>query len=243
MGAKFATTQWSQVLAARGGADTAARQALTDLCEEYWYPLYAFVRRQGNSPEDARDLTQGYFAYLLEKDLLQAVDPSAGRFRSFLLASLKHFLSHEREKASALKRGGGTTTVSLDAEEAEKRYHLESAEELTPEQIFERRWALTVVERSLARLQSETAEGDRPELFQHLRGSLTGEEPRTPYSQVAAELGMSESAIRGAVYRMRQKLGGFLRSEIAQTVADPSEVDDEVRHLLLVISPWEPQQT
>lgn len=243
MGAKFATTQWSQVLAARDGADTEAHQALTGLCEAYWYPLYAFVRRQGYGPEESRDLTQGYFAYLLEKDILREVDPSAGRFRSFLLVTLKNFLSHERDKASALKRGGGTTTVSLDTAVAEERYHLEPGGDLTPEQVFERRWALTVVERSLARLQQETADGDRPELFDHLKGSLTGEEPHTPYKVVATEVGMTEVAVRGAVHRMRQRLGTYLRNEIAETVAEPGEVDDEVRHLLAVIGPWEPQRT
>ena len=243
MGAQFVTTQWSQVLAARDGGDTEARQALAGLCEAYWYPLYAFVRRQGHNAEEARDLTQGYFAYLLEKDVLQDVDPAAGRFRSFLLVTLKHYLSHERDKASALKRGGGTQTVSLDAQAAEDRYHLEPGDDLTPEQIFERRWALTVVERSLARLRRETAEGDRPELFDHLKGSLTGEEPHTPYRDVATELGMSEGAVRGTVHRMRRRLGGFLRSEIAETVANPDEVDDEARHLLTMIGPWEPQRT
>ena len=237
MRARFLTTQWSQVLAARGGVDTAARVALSGLCEIYWYPLYAFVRRQGYSPEDAKDLTQGYFTYLLDKEVLQEVDPSAGRFRSFLLATLKHYLSHERDKASAQKRGGGVQIVSLDTQGAEDRYHLEPGGDLTPEQIYERRWALTVVERSLERLRQDTAEGDRPELFDRLKGTLTGEEPRTPYREVATELRMTEGAVRGAVHRMRRRLGAFLRSEIAETVANPGEVEDEVRHLLTVIGP------
>lgn len=243
MSAQFATTQWSQVLAARDGADTEAHQALAALCDGYWYPLYAFVRRQGNNPEKAQDLTQGFFAYLLEKDVLRDVDPSAGRFRSFLLATLRHYLSHERERAAALKRGGGVKTISLDSQVAEQRYQYEPTDELTPEEVFERRWALTVVERSLERLQQESAEGERSELFDRLKGSLTGEEPHTPYKQVAVELGMTEVAVRGSVHRMRQRLGGFLRSEIAETVADPDEVDDEVRHLLVVIGPWESQST
>lgn len=241
MGAQFVTTQWSQVLAARDGADTEARQALSALCEAYWYPLYAFVRRQGYSAEKSRDLTQSYFAYLLDREILGQVDPAAGRFRSFLLATLKNFLSHEREKASALKRGGGAQTVSMDAVEAEDRYHFEPGDDLTPEQIFERRWALTVVERSLERLQQETSQSAQPGLFHHLKGSLTGERPRTPYRDVATKLGMTEGAVRGTVYRMRRRLGRFLREEIGQTVADPDEIDAEVKHLLMVIGPWEPQ--
>lgn len=243
MSDRFATTQWSQVLAARDRGGTEARNALAALFEVYWYPLYAFIRRQGYGPEDAQDLTQGYFSYLIDKQVLSAVDPDAGRFRSFLLVTLKHYLSHERDRAAALKRGGGTQTVSLDAASAEQRYHLEPEDNLTPEQVFERRWALTVVERSLERLRQETAEGDRPALFDKVKGCLTGEEPHTPYKEVARELGMSEVAMRGTVHRMRQRLGRFLRSEIAETVADPGQVDDEVRHLLTAIGPWEPQRS
>ena len=152
----MATTQWSQVLAARDGSDTEARAALESLCETYWEPLYAFVRHQGSSPDEANDLTQAYFAELLEKEFLSAVDPAKGRFRSFLLTSLKNFLSHERDRESALKRGGGTSTVSLDSEEAENRFHIESAEEDAPDVLYERRWAMTLMERAMGRLETET---------------------------------------------------------------------------------------
>ena len=239
MGAKFATTQWSQVLAARDPTDTESQRALASLCEAYWYPLYAFVRSQGHDPDESRDLTQAYFAYLLEKNILKDVDPSAGRFRSFLLASLKHYVSNERRKQSALKRGGGTRTISLDTEDAEKRYGMEPVEQRTPEQVYEHRWALTVLQRAVERLETEWAEGERRKQFEHLKSHLTGQEPRIPFREVASELGMTEVAVRGAMYRLRQRFGQLIRAEIAETVANPDEVDDEVRHLLAVVGPWE----
>ena len=242
MAAKFATTSWSQVLTARDGSGTEAHQALAGLCEIYWFPLYAYVRRQGHGADEARDLTQGFFAQLLEKDYLKDVKPSAGRFRSFLLSSLRHFLSHEWDKARAQKRGGGTRTVSLDAEDAEVRYGWEPAERLTPEQIFERRWALTVVERTLARLRQEAIETDTPQRFELLKPHLTGVEPRMPYREVAAELGIAEGTVKVAVHNLRQRFGRVLRAEIAETVADPAEIEDEMRHMLQVIGPLGPQQ-
>jgi RNA polymerase sigma factor (sigma-70 family) len=239
---RFATTSWSQVLKAREGTGTEARQALEGLCETYWYPLYAYVRRQGKEPDEARDLTQAFFAHLLEKETLQAAEPSAGRFRSFLLASLKHFLSHERDRARALKRGGGTPPISLDADAAEKRYDREPAAGLTPEQIFERRWARTVVDEALARLEEESSDEGHLQELARLKAYLTGEEPRVPYREVASELGMTEGAVRMAVHRLRQRFGQLLRAEIAETLADPEETDEEVRHLLLVIRPFEAQR-
>lgn len=240
MSARFVTTQWSQVIAARDGADTKADRALAALCEAYWYPLYAFLRSRGSGPDEARDLTQGYFAYLLEKDVLQSIDPEAGRFRSFLVASLNHFVANERRRQRARKRGGDMRAVSLDTGVAETRFRHEPTDRLTPEQLFERRWALTVLERAVRRLETEWADTDRGRQFQHLKAHLTGQEPRIPLRQIAVELGMTEVAVRGALHRLRQRFGQLIREEIAETVANPGDIDDEVRHLLAVVGPWEP---
>jgi RNA polymerase sigma factor (sigma-70 family) len=243
MGSGFVTTQWSQVLAARDGSESEARSALAALFEGYWYPLYAFVRRQGHDAEESADLTQAFFAYILEKDVLKSVEPTEGKFRSFLLATLKHFLSHERQKAQAMKRGGDQIDLSLDTKIAESRYGYEPADDLTPEQVYERRWALTVLERTLQKLERiESASGNR-DRFARLRPYLVGEEPHLPYKDVADELQMSEVAVRGAVYRLRQSFGRLLRDEIASTVAEPGQVDEEVRHLLGTVSPWETQKS
>ena len=243
MGSGFATTQWSQVLAARDGSESEARGALAVLFEAYWYPLYAFVRRQGHDPEEAADLTQTFFAYLLEKDVLKKVEPTEGKFRSFLLATLKHFLSHERDKARAQKRGGDQIGLSLDAKLAESRYGYEPADDLTPDQVYERRWALTVLERTLEKLEVRESSGGDGTRFERLRPYLVGEEPHLPYRDVAEALGMTEGAVRGAVHRLRQSFGQLLRDEIAMTVADLDHVDDEVRHLLGTVGPWEPHQS
>jgi RNA polymerase sigma-70 factor (ECF subfamily) len=241
MRSQFVTTSWTQVLAARDAASTESRQALETLCQAYWYPLYALVRRQGFDPEEARDLTQGYFAELLEKGYLDDFDPALGRFRVFLKASVKHFLSKEREKAQTWKRGGRTTKVSLDIEDGEGRYRHEPVDRLTPEEIYERRWALTILERALGRLRTELTDADRGPEFDRLKGFLTGEEPKRPYREVATELSTTEAAIKTSVHRLRQRFGALLRQEIAETVARPDEVDDEVRYLLGVIAPWGPK--
>jgi RNA polymerase sigma-70 factor (ECF subfamily) len=233
---RFATTSWTQVLAAREAPSTESRQALEALCQAYWYPLYAFVRRQGHGPEESRDLTQGYFAQLLEKGYLEDFDPALGRFRVFLKASVKNFLSKERDKAHAWKRGGHARIVSLDADDVEGRYRYEPVDRLTPEEIFERRWALTLLERVLEKLHHEFEEADRGREFEMLKGYLTGEEAKVPYREVAAELGSSETAVRTSVHRLRQRFGKLLREEIAETVASPNEVEDEMRHLLRVIA-------
>lgn len=227
-------------MAARDGSDTDARAALEELCASYWFPLYSYIRRRGFSPEEAADLTQDYFAELLEKDLIQSIDREKGRFRSFLLATLKYFLSHERDKAQALKRGGGATILSLDTDEAEGRYGEEPTESLTPEQLFERRWGLTVMERAMEQLEAESkdASGDGKR-FSRLKPFLTGSEPRVPYEEVGQELGMSAGAVKTAVHRMRQSYGRLLREEIARTVVAGPDVDDEVRHLLSVVRPWQ----
>lgn len=235
MGQGFETTQWSLVLAARTTATPESRQALAHLCEAYWYPLYAFVRSQGYDAEKARDLTQGYFAVLLEKGYLDQVDPDAGRFRTFLMLTMKHFLINEAERERALKRGGGMALVPLDADLAEERYRYEPVDRLSPEQVYERRWALTLLGRVLERLSSDYSAAGRRRHFEALKGYLTGDEPRVQYREVAAELDMSEAAVRSAVRRMRRKFGRLLRVEIADTVADTDQIDDEVRHLAQMI--------
>jgi RNA polymerase sigma-70 factor (ECF subfamily) len=236
----FPTTAWSVVSKARLGLSAESRSALAELCEAYWQPLYVYARRRGQGADEARDLTQGYFAVLLEKDYLGDVRPREGRFRAFLLASFRNFLSKERDRSRALKRGGGAVPLSIDAARAEAWHAAEPVESRTPEAVFERRWALTVLERALDRLRREAADARRGEEFERLHGYLTGREPRTPYREVAAELGMSEGAVKVAVHRLRQRFGRLLRAEIAATVADPGQVDDELRHLLAVIRPWEP---
>lgn len=236
MSSRFATTQWSVVLAARGGENTHARQALETLCDAYWYPLYAYARRRGYDPDQARDVTQAFFADLLERQALHRLDPEKGRFRAFLLASIRNFFSHERDRERALKRGGGLQTVSLDVDDAERRFDLEPVGDLTPDQLFERRWGLTVMQRAMGRLRTEMRSGGRPQLFDSLQPYLTGGD-EAPYRQVAADNSMSEGAVKTAVHRLRQSYGRLLRQEIAETVVDPSEVDDELRHLLRVIRP------
>jgi len=236
MSGKVATTQWSQVLAARDGSESQARAALESLCQTYWQPLYAYIRHQGASPDEASDLTQGFFAELVEKDFLANVDPEKGRFRSFLLASLRHFLARERDRNRALKRGGGTPTLSLDVEAGEAGYVNEPADELTPVDVFERRWAITVLERASGRLQQKSTELSQTQ-FAQLRQYLTSGDKQVPYQETASALGISESAVKSAVHRLRKRLGQCLREEIAETVSDRSQVDEEVRHLLAVVRP------
>jgi RNA polymerase sigma-70 factor (ECF subfamily) len=235
MGYKFETTRWSLVLSARADTGSQARSALATLCEAYWYPLWAFVRHQGYDVDAASDLTQGYFSLLLEKNYLGDVNPSAGKFRSFMVGSMKHYLSKERVRERALKRGGGTTPISLDAERAEGRYRLEPAENMTPEMVFERHWALTAAERAIAELQADLERQGKAGHFEQLEVFLLGGEPLPPYKEVAARLGMSEGAVKVAIHRLRKRLGGLLRDEVAETVVDESDIDAELRHLLEVL--------
>ena len=223
------------MLEAAGETSEQSRAALSELCEVYWYPLYAFVRREGHPPDDALDLTQGYFAVLLEKRYLRDVQPEAGRFRSFLLTSLKHFMYNDWDRRKALKRGGHLDQISLDASEAEQRYALEPATLETPENLFERRWAATVLDRSMDRLEAECSESDMADRFNDLRGYLIGDAGGAPYSEVADKLGLSISAIKVAVHRLRKRFGQTLRAEIAEVVANPNDVDDDIRHLLTVV--------
>ena len=208
-----------------------ARTALGELCRTYWHPLYAFARRTGCSSHEAGDLTQGFFAKLLEKRYLAATDRERGKFRSFLLASFKHFMSHERERARAKKRGGGNVVFSLEAEEGEARYALEPAQNVTTEQIYERRWAPTVLERSLECLQAEYTAAGKGGMFEELRGGLTGEEGISSYAEIGERFGMSEGAVKVAAHRLRRRYRKLLRAEIAETVPSPDEIDEELRHL------------
>ena len=228
----FSATRWTLVLAAaRGDATPRAAAAMEELCRSYWYPLYAFIRRRGYASHEAEDLTQGFFARLLDKHGLAGIDPAKGKFRAFLLAALKHFLANERDRAAAQRRGGGATIIRLDGLDAETRYGLEPAHELTPERLFERRWALTVLEQVLARLQAEFTAGGRGALFDALKDFLAGSGSR-PYARVAEELKMTEGAVKVAVHRLRRRYRELLREEIAQTVADPREIDEEIGYLL-----------
>jgi len=231
----FATTHWSVVLAAGDSSAPDAKEAIEKLCRSYWFPLYAFARRQGHSPHDAQDLTQEFFAWLLESKQLRAADCERGKFRSFLLGMLKNFLSDERKKAQAQKRGGGRALLSLDAASAEERYDLEPTTDLTPETIFDRRWALTVMEQTVARLREEYAAADRAKLFEELKQFQQGEEAQRSYAEVAARLGLTESAVKSAIWRLRQRHRDLLREEIAHTVATPAGVDEEIRYLISVL--------
>jgi RNA polymerase sigma factor (sigma-70 family) len=235
----FPTTAWSVVSRARS-ADSKAREALGSLCAAYWRPLYSFARRSGHTSEDAHDLTQGYFTLLIEKDYLGDVRLREGRFRTFLLTSFRHFLSKERDRARALKRGGGRPLLSIDAGEAEAAHADEPLDTLDPEALFERRWALTILERAMARLRHEFAASGRTVEFEQLEAYLTGSEPKAPYQSAAERLGTTEGAIKKMVHRLRRRYGLLLREEIAATVADPEQIDAELRHLLASVRPWEP---
>jgi RNA polymerase sigma-70 factor (ECF subfamily) len=232
---KFASTRWSLVAAAGKGRSPEAQEALATLCQLYWYPLYAYARRHTPSAHDAQDLTQGFFAQLLEKDYLQAADPQRGKFRSFLLTAFRHFLSKERERANARKRGGGRLPVSLDFQAGERRYQLEPVDPATPEMAYERRWALAVLEQTLARLRQELTRAGKEQLFERLKGALAGEGLDASYARIAEELGTSEQAVKVAVYRLRRRYQELLRAEIAQTVASPEEIDEELRDLFAAV--------
>jgi RNA polymerase sigma factor (sigma-70 family) len=224
------------VLAAGHSSVPGAREALERLCRTYWYPLYVYVRRQGQSPHDAQDLTQEFFARLLEKKYLRLADPDRGKFRAFLLKSLKHFLVNEWEKARTQKRGGGQCVIPMDAGIAEGRYAAEPVQALTLDEVYEKRWAVTLVEAVLARLRESYAAADRLPVFETLRASIWGEQTTLSYAEVAAELGLTEGAVKVAVHRLRGRYRELLREEIAKTVATPGEVDEELQHLIAVLT-------
>lgn len=225
----FQTTHWSVVLQAAGG-DSAA--ALERLCQTYWYPLYAFVRRQGHSPHDAEDMTQGFFEVFLSKRYLDDVDREKGRFRSFLLVSLKHYLANEWKKSTRQKRGGPSPALSFDAPNAEDRYRQEPSEEPSAELLFDRRWASTILDTVIRRLRGEFDRAGKSERFDDLRALIFQEPPPGEYARLAAQWKVTESGVRSSVQRIRQRYAGLFREEIASTVNDPRDVDAEIAHLL-----------
>ena len=233
-GAVFTTTHWSVVLEAQGESP-AAQEALEKLCRTYWRPIFAFLRRQGLRPDEAEDITQGFFAELLERRSLDAVRKEKGRLRSFLLGGLKYFLANEQRRTMAIKRGKGQRLIPLEEFRAGERIDMEPSDPMTAEMIYERRWALTVLERVLSRLKDEYLAADNAALFDSLK-ELLPDEPGSPsQAEIAAHLGMTENAVRQAFYRFRQRYQSILREEIANTVATPGDIEDELRHLIAVI--------
>jgi RNA polymerase sigma-70 factor (ECF subfamily) len=232
----FPTTHWSRVVAAGDPGAPFAREALAELCQAYWFPLYAYVRRRGQGPDRALDLTQDLFVRLLEKGVLTAADPARGRFRSFLRAVCADFLANQHDRENALKRGGGRRIVPVDSAEAEGRYELEPAHELTPERIFDRTWALTLLGRVLDQLREEYRSAGQSATFEVLGSVLTDGSHAAAYATLAARLGTTEGAVRVAVHRLRRRYGERLRVEIAATVDDPTEVDDEIRKLFSALA-------
>ena len=224
------------MLAAGHSSVAGAQEALETLCRTYWYPLYVYVRRQGQSPHDAQDLTQEFFARLLEKKYLRLADPDRGKFRAFLLKSLKHFLVNEWEKARTQKRGGGQCVILLDADIAESRYVAEPAQALTLDQVYEKRWAVTLIEGVLARLRESYASDGRLLVFEALKVFIWGDQATLSDAELAPNLGLTEGAVKVAAHRLRGRYREFLREEIAKTVATPGEVDEELQHLIAVLT-------
>ncbi|MDH7502317.1 MAG: sigma-70 family RNA polymerase sigma factor [Verrucomicrobiota bacterium] len=235
--AAFVTTHWSVVLAASRQTDTAhSRSALEELCRTYWYPLYNYVRRRGYAPEDACDLTQEFFARLLERHWLARADRSRGRFRAFLLTAMERFLANEWDKERALKRGGNRQFVPVQLDAAETRYGAEPTDTHTPEQAFERSWAMTLLETVLNRLEAEQRAEGKAEQFGALRQCLLGDREALPYAEIARVMGTSEGAVKVAAHRLRQRYRELLRAEIANTVSSAAEIDAEMCHLLKALT-------
>jgi RNA polymerase sigma-70 factor (ECF subfamily) len=232
----FVTTHWSVVLAAGRTDTTSAQYALTRLCQSYWYPLYAYVRRRGYSPQDAEDLTQEFFARFLAQNWVERADREKGRFRTFLLSAMSYFLSNEWDKARAQKRGGGVPLLPLEFDQAETRYSREPVDNVTPEQHFERRWVLALLEQVLNRLRAEYEQDGKGQIFAELNPCLVGDRTSQPYAALAAKLGLSEGAVKSTVHRLRHRYRELLRDEIAHTVAGPGEVEEELRHLFAVLA-------
>jgi RNA polymerase sigma-70 factor (ECF subfamily) len=243
-GAGIVTTRWTLVFDAARTGTPQSRRALEALCGQYWYPLYAFVRQQGYGADDAGDLTQEFFLRLLARNDFAAADPSRGRFRSYLLGALRHFLSDQRDRRAALKRGGDRPTSPVgpaglegcaDWPGAERRYAAEPAHDLTPQALFDRRWAMALLGEVLRLLKAEMQGQGRGDLFQALKESIGGGDDGRPYRELAASMGMSEGAVKVAVHRLRRRYRELLRQQIARTVADPEEVDDEIRDLFAAL--------
>jgi RNA polymerase sigma factor (sigma-70 family) len=233
----FVTTHWSLVLSACDRESPQSAAALEKLCRVYWYPLYAYIRRCGQSKENAEDLTQAFFARLLQKKFLESAQPERGRFRSFLLVALKRFMANEWERAHAQKRGGFQTQIPLDTELAERKFQSEiTAAEIPPDRAFERRWAMTLLERTMSRLRAEFERAGKISEFDRLKIFLTADKKEIPYPSIATELGMNEGALRVAVHRLRRRYRELFREEITHTLAEGESVDEELRHLLSVLS-------
>jgi len=233
---RFTTTHWSVVLAARGSDSSDASEALEKLCRAYWHPLYAFVRRRGYERHAAQDLTQEFFARLLEKNYLGAADRAKGKFRTFLLTALEHFLANEWRDAHAQKRGGKLTFLSFDDPAADEQYLQVSSGDLSPERLYEKQWAMTLLEQALATLQSEFAAAGKGPWFNELKIFLTGEKRSVSYADLAVKLATTEGALKTAVNRLRQRYAGLLREEVARTVASPDEVEEELRALMAALN-------
>ena len=230
-GDPFRTTQWSVVIAAGKDSSPEAREALATLCQKYWGPLYAFVRRKNHSIEDAQDITQGFFAQFLERGAIRGASRDRGKFRAYLLSALKHHMTDEWRKGQAQKRGGGQVVLSLDFDSAEKIYSLEPADNKTPDVIYQEHWTMTLLNTIFDDLEKEYGDAGRADLFSKLKPYLTGEDVGATYAQLAETLDTSEGAVKTAIYRLRKRFGSLLRAEIAQTVADADDVEDEIHHL------------
>lgn len=228
---EFATTEWSVVLRARNCLDDATNLALATLCKRYWFPLYAYIRRHVSDVNEAQDLTQGFFAQLLETNLIGRAEPERGRFRSFLLVSCKNFLANERDRSRAQKRGGAVKRLSLDFDSGESRVSLEPSHELTPDRLFERKWALVLLDVTIDRLRAEYVARDQLSQFELLKQGLTGDRSRSGYVATAERLGATEAAARQSGHRLRKRFRELLREEVAKTVADPSQINDEIQRL------------
>jgi RNA polymerase sigma-70 factor (ECF subfamily) len=235
-GGIFATTHWTAVLAAGRSNSQQADMALEELCRTYWYPLYAYVRRHGHSREDAEDLTQGFFARLLEKKYLEGVSSDGGKFRSFLLVALKRYLANEWDRANRQKRGGGVAPLSLDWQDAETRYQINPADNLSPDKLYDRAWAVVVLERVVTRLRDESVTEDKAGLYEKLKSFLMLGKSEIPYARAAADLKMSEGTVRVAVHRLRKRYRELLREEIAQTLANPAQADEEMQALFSALA-------
>jgi RNA polymerase sigma factor (sigma-70 family) len=229
--AAFVTTHWSVVVPAGRTDTTRARDALAKLCQTYWFPLYTYVRRRGHSPEDAQDLTQEFFARLLARNWVAAADQEKGRFRSFLLTAMERFLANEWDRQHAQKRGGFAPVVSMDQQSAESRCASDLSHTVQPDVLFERQWAMTLLQRTMNRLQEEYVTTGRAKLFEQLQGCLAKDETAAPYADIAARLNLTEAAVKMAVHRLRARYREILRAEIADTVASPEEIEEEIRHL------------
>jgi RNA polymerase sigma factor (sigma-70 family) len=228
----FATTRWTVVLAAGGPGSPSADVALEELCRTYWYPLYAYVRHRGHSPEDAEDLTQAFFSRFLAKNYLAGLDSNRGRFRAFLLASLKHFLANEWDRSQRQKRGGGAALLSLDYHGADTRYQIDPPDNLSPDKLYDRAWAMTLLERVIARLREENLNEERAGHFERLKSYLMVGASDIPYAAAAAALAISEGNVRVAVHRLRRRYRELLQQEIVQTLSDPSQAEEEMRTLM-----------